>query len=94
MSMTLISPRGSQIRRQRAMAPRLASLNGLRIGLLSNGKLNADLLLQETARCFVERHQCTAAPLLSKPFASKPAEPEQLRQLAEQADFMITANGD
>lgn len=94
MTMTLISPLGSRNRQHRAMAPRLASLHGLRVGLLSNGKLNADLLLQETARCFVERHQCTVLPLVSKPFASKPAEPEMLQELAVQADFMITGNGD
>lgn len=94
MTMTLISPRGSRNRQPRAMAPRLASLNGLRVGLLSNGKLNADLLLQETARCFVEQHRCTVVPLMSKPFASKPADPELLQELAVQADFMLTGNGD
>jgi hypothetical protein len=94
MSMTLLSPTGSQDRVQRSMAPRLGDPTGLRIGLLSNGKLNAELLLQETARCFVEHHRCTVATLVSKPHASKPAEPEQLRQLAGHVDFMITANGD
>ncbi len=94
MTMTLISPRGNRLREHRQMAPRLASLQGLRVGLLSNGKLNADLLLQETARCFVERHGCSLGPLLHKPFASKPAEPELLRELVAQSDFMITGNGD
>jgi hypothetical protein len=94
MSMTLISPGGSQKRQQRNMAPRLGDLKGLRIGLLSNGKLNADLLLQETAHSFAERHQCTIAPMLRKTHASKPADPEQLRQLALDVDLMITANGD
>lgn len=94
MSMTLISPTGSHHREQRSMAPRPAALMGLRIGLLSNRKLNADLLLQETARCFVEQQQCTVVSMVSKPHASKPAEAEQLRQLAEQVDLMITANGD
>jgi len=94
MSINLISPMGSQDRVQRSMAPRLDDLTGLRIGLLSNGKLNAELLLQETARCFAEHHQCTVAAMVSKPHASKPAEAEQLRQLAEKVDLLITANGD
>lgn len=94
MSMTLMSPMGSQDSVQRSMAPRPADLSGLRIGLLSNGKLNAELLLQEIARCFVDHHRCTVATLVSKPHASKPAEAEQLRLLAPQVDFMITANGD
>ena len=94
MSMTLMSPTGSHDRVQRSMAPRPADLTGLRIGLLSNGKLNAELLLRETARCFAEHHQCTVAALESKPHASKPAEAEQLRLLAERVDLLITANGD
>lgn len=94
MTMQLVSPRGSRMREQRAMAARLTSWQGLRIGLLSNGKLNADLLLQETADCFIRQHACTLGPMLHKPFASKPAEPEQLRDLAAQVDFMITGNGD
>jgi hypothetical protein len=94
MSMNLISPTGSHDRVQRSMAPRLANLTGLRIGLLSNGKLNAELLLKETARCFAEHHQCTVAAMASKPHASKPAEAEQLRELASKVDLLITANGD
>ena len=94
MSLNLVSPMGSQDRIQRSMAPRPKNLTGLRIGLLSNGKLNAELLLKETARCFAEHHQCTVAAMASKPHASKPAEAEQLKELATQVDLLITANGD
>jgi hypothetical protein len=41
--------------------PGPADLTGLRIGLLSNGKLNAELLLQETAQC---SSSIISAPLL------------------------------
>ena len=49
MPMTLISPKGSNNQVSRKQAARLKALDGLRIGLLSNGKLNASLLLRETA---------------------------------------------
>jgi hypothetical protein len=92
--MTLMSPKGGGNQPDRVMAPRLTSLNGLRIGLLSNLKLNADLILRETADCFVRDHQCEVVDLIGKPHASKPAPAESLATLAEQADLLITANGD
>ena len=76
------------------MAPRLDSFSGLRIGLLSNGKLNADALLEETAACFTRKYQCAVSQFSTKPHAGRPAEGEQLQQLAADADFLITANGD
>ncbi|MCH9674463.1 MAG: hypothetical protein K0U93_23695 [Gammaproteobacteria bacterium] len=94
MSLTLMSPKGSAKQDARVMAPRIADFSGLRIGLLSNGKLNADLLLTETAACFEREHQCSVSELLDKGNASKPAETERLEQLAASSDFLITANGD
>ena len=94
MSLTLMSPKGSNNQVARSAAARLESLQGLRIGLLSNGKLNAELLLRETAAIFEREHGCMVAELLTKSSASKPAESEEITALAEQCDFLITANGD
>ncbi len=94
MPITLISPKGGNNQPARTMAPRLTSLSGLRIGLLSNAKLNADLLLQETAACFVREHQCVVSDLIGKPHASKPAPTDSIAELAEKSDLLITANGD
>ena len=94
MSITLMSPKGSTSQDKRQMAPRLTDLSGLRIGLLSNGKLNADVLLQETAACFEREHQCTVGELVEKPHAGRPVETDQLTELAAASDFLITANGD
>jgi len=94
MTMTLISPKGGNNQPDRTMAPRLTSLTGLRIGLLSNSKLNADLILRETADCFVRDHQCEVIDLIGKPHASKPAPADSLAVLAQKSDLLITANGD
>ena len=94
MTMTLISPKGGTRSSSRTMAPRLRSFDNLRIGLLSNSKLNADLLLRETAACFVEAHRCSVNELIGKPHASKPAPVDSLTALAETSDLLITANGD
>ena len=94
MSLTLMSPKGTPRQSTHAMAPRLSSFSGLRIALLSNGKLNADALLEETAACFTREYQCVVSQFSSKPHSGRPAENEQLQQLAANADFLITANGD
>ena len=94
MQMTLLSPKGSRPTANRRIAPRLTTLRDLRIGLLSNGKLNADLFLERTAACFEQELGGHISELVHKPHASKPAAAEQLAALAESSDILITANGD
>ena len=46
------------------------SLKGKTIGLLSNSKLNADVLLRETAAIFQTEHQCNVTDIRFKRNAS------------------------
>jgi len=92
--MQLVDPTVQSPDLQNARAPKLASLQGLTVGLLSNGKLNAELLLRETAALFVARHGCTVAELVQKGNASAPAGPERIDTLVAHCDFLLTANGD
>ena len=92
--MQLYSPMSTTPKRQVFRAPPLASLDGLRIGLLENGKLNADEMLREVAELFVERHGCTIRTVASKKNASAPAPSATLTQVAQEVDFLITGLGD
>jgi len=92
--MQLYSPMSTTPKRQALRAPPLASLEGLRIGLLENGKLNADEMLREVAALFVERHGCTIRTVASKKNASAPAPSATLTQVAQEVDFLITGLGD
>ena len=58
MPLQLIDPTVEAPDTDNRHAPRLRDLEGLRIGLLWNGKVNADELLHETARCFEDHHGC------------------------------------
>ena len=58
MAFELLDPTGQTPQTGFAHAPRLGGLDGLRIGLLSNGKVNADRLLRMTAEHFVANHGC------------------------------------
>ena len=92
--MRLIDPGGQGGSTDRTTAARLETLEGKRIGLLSNGKANAEALIRATAAHFEEKHGCTVVGFIDKLNASRPAADEHLETLSNDADFLITAVGD
>ena len=92
--MQLYAPTSTTPKRKAFRAPVLASLQGTRIGILENGKLNAEEMLAEVAQLFVERHGCTVRTLASKSNASAPAPSNTLVQVAQEVDFLLTGLGD
>ena len=92
--MQLYSPLSTPPRRKASRAPALASIDGARIGILENGKLNAEEMLNEFANLFVQRHGCTVRTLAHKSNASAPAPSTTLVKVAQEVDFLITGLGD
>lgn len=92
--MQLVSPVRNHSAQQNTRAPCLDSLDGLKIGLLSNTKVNADVLLEETAVLLARHHNCTPLPVVYKRNASAPAPLELIDELAASADLLLTASGD
>ena len=92
--MQLYSPLSTTPKRKAFRAPVLASIDGLRIGILENGKLNAEEMLNEVAQLFVQRNGCTIRTLASKSNASAPAPGNTLVNVAQEVDFLITGLGD
>ena len=92
--MQLYAPTSSGPKRKSFRAPPLASLEGMRIGILENGKLNAEEMLNEVAQLFVQRQGCTIRTLASKSNASAPAPGNTLVKVAQEVDFLITGLGD
>jgi hypothetical protein len=92
--MQLYSPLATTPKRKAFRAPPLAKVDGLRIGVLENGKLNAEEMLNEVAALFVQRNGCTVRTLASKSNASAPAPSNTLVKVAQEVDFLITGLGD
>ena len=94
MPLELLDPTGEPTPTGYAAAPRLTTLEGLKIGLFSNGKVNADKLLRYTAEVFEREAGCKITIDSGKRNASRIAEPQVLERIANDVDFLITAVGD
>lgn len=94
MSLELFDPTGEPTPTGFTAAPRLTTLDGLKIGLFSNGKVNADKLLRYTAEVFEKQASCSVVVDTGKLNASRIAEPQVLERIANDVDFLITAVGD
>ena len=75
-------------------APRLPTLAGTRLGVIDDSKRNADVLLEELVDLLRTRYEISDDKWHRKPSASKPADPEVIRELAESCDSVIVAVGD
>jgi hypothetical protein len=92
--MQLYAPTSTAPKRKSFRAPALATLEGARIGVLENSKLNAEEMLNEVAQLFVQRNGCTVRTLASKRNASAPAPASTLVTVAQDVDFLLTGLGD
>jgi hypothetical protein len=77
-----------------ALAPRPAGLDGKVLGLLANGKVNGDRLLDLVREGLEARYRLQAVVALAKPSASRVAPPDVLDELSRRCDAVVTAIGD
>ena len=77
-----------------AVAKRVGDLGGKVLGLLHNGKVNGDRLLHLVREQLAARYQLRDVVMVSKPSASRVADPAVLDRLARECDAVVTAVGD
>ena len=92
--MQLINPTVTTSHASLSRAPALTTLENCTIGILSNGKLNADSLLVATARRLQERFGGKILDLAHKSNPSAPAPGDTLTNLSPECDYLLTATGD
>jgi len=90
----VFDPRGRVEARLLAPAPRVAALDGLRLGILDNTKWNAGRLLRKTASRLGERFGFAAVNYYKKESFAKAADPALLAAIAADNDIVLTAIGD
>lgn len=95
MDSVLFDPVGATAAAQGTLAPRhVKDLEGRTVGLLLNGKDNADHLLDGIGHLLRERYRIGGIVRERKPSASRPVSDDQARQMAERCDVVVTAIGD
>lgn len=90
--MDVLSPVRSAPAALKPLAPRRASLDGARIGILDNAKPNAGVLLGRVAELLAARHRGASIARWSKPGASRPA--TMIDEIAASADVVLTGTAD
>ena len=75
-------------------ARKYATLDGVRLGLLGNSKLNADNVLNAIGDLLNERYEIASTVHLTKPTFSHPAPPEIVEELSTNCDVVIAGVGD
>ena len=75
-------------------APRPDTLDGAVLGLLANGKGNADELLEMVHEVLADRYGFKEVVARNKGNASRPCPGDLMAEMADQCDVVITASGD
>jgi hypothetical protein len=95
MASILLNPEGHSEERRQALAPRrFTTLDGARLGLLGNSKLNADAVLAAIGNLLHERYALETIVARTKPSFSHPAPPALVDEMAGACDLVIAGVGD
>ena len=88
-TVTIVDPASEDLAEQHAAGPRLASLQGARIGLIDNSKRRADTFLDELQTLLRDHYEVAGFEYYRKASASVPTPPEVLRRLVDSCDAVI-----
>jgi hypothetical protein len=88
----LVDPTSETTSQQLALAPRPASLEGRRVGLLDISKPGGSVFLDRVEQLL--RSRDVAVERLRKPTFTRPAPPDLRREIAERCDLVIEALAD
>jgi hypothetical protein len=90
----VFDPRGIVEAELLALAPRVADLNRLRLGVLDNTKWNANRLLRKMTARLDGQVSLAAVNYYRKESFSKDADPALIETIAAENDIVLTAIGD
>lgn len=90
----IYAPDGSVGVPARELAPAPSRLAGTKFLVLDNGKPGADILLRHTAEGIAARTGALYLGMRRKGSAATPCEPDLLRELETEADFILTGTAD
>jgi hypothetical protein len=90
----ILDPTVAAAHAEASLARRVDDLDGKVVGLLTNSKVNGDVLLDLVGGELGRRYRLRDVVTAAKPGASRVAEEALLERLARTCDVVITAIGD
>jgi hypothetical protein len=94
MTIKILDPTVAPTRAEASVAKRVTGLDGKVLGLLHNGKVNGDHLLQLVREELGARYDLRDVVVMAKRGASVVADDAMLEALASRCDVVMTAIGD
>jgi L-amino acid N-acyltransferase YncA len=94
MTLRILDPTIAADHAESTLAKRIAGLDGKVLGLLTNGKVNGDHLLDLVREKLAARYSIESVVTMSKSSASRVADEATLEALARECDAVVTAIGD
>jgi hypothetical protein len=91
---TVLHPAAEDVAESQRLAPRLASLQGRKVGLIDNHKRNADVYLEELGRLLQEAYGVSRVVTYRKISQSLPTPDAVLNQLVSECEAIIHAVAD
>jgi len=92
--LVVLDPTSMPLVQQRGLARRPATLEGKVLGLLDNGKYNAEIMLAFIAEELTARHSLAGIRWWKKEANSQPAPAPLLQEIAQQCDLVLIGVGD
>ena len=92
--MEFLDPSGVMSSAVVPVAPRVSGVAGLRVGLLDNGKTNADKYLNMIGTILKNEYAVASVKMFHKDALSKPAPEAILAAMHAECDFVVTGIGD
>jgi len=92
--MPLFDPTSPPVARAVALAPRPATLRGVRLALVENTKFNSDALLERLAARLAREHGLEPVLMHRKRSPSHEVEEAAVAELREKADVVVSGIGD
>ena len=93
-AITVLHPAAQDVAQKHTLAPRLASLQGMTLGLIDNHKKNADVYLDEVSRLLKTQYGVARIINYRKDSQSMPTPAAVMDDLAAQCDAIIHAVAD
>ncbi len=94
ITIELLDPTSGPVATKDALSPRLDSLTGKTLGVIWNGRLPGDLILNRMIEILKDRHAIKEVVFRGKPYIGNVAPDEIFEEMSARCDAVVAGVGD